>query len=128
MAPERLAAHQERAGQVGLDDRLPALEGDLLGRADELAAGVIEQAVDCVALGQHPLEQRRDLGFVADVAGHGCGAAPGGDDLIVHALQLAGCAPGKHDMRAQRGQLVRGGAADPAATAGYDDRLPREQP
>ena len=41
-----LARHQEAAGEVGVEHRLPALGADVLQRRDVLAAGVVHQAVD----------------------------------------------------------------------------------
>ena len=49
-------------------------------------------------------------------------------DLGLHGGELVGLAAGDHDMRAERGDLVRRAAADAAAAAGDDDGLALKQP
>ncbi len=126
MAVERLAAHQERAGQVRLHHRSPALERDHLRRADELAAGVVDQAVQAAALGQHEVEQRRHLLFFANVTDEMGGRAARRVNLGRHPFQILQRARRQDDVRAERGQFMGRRPADARAAAGDEDSLPVE--
>ncbi len=74
------------------------------------------------------LDRFLDLHLFADVESMRLAGAAGGLDLGLHAGKLVGLAAGDHDMRAQRGELVRRAAADAAAAAGDDHGLAFEQP
>jgi hypothetical protein len=63
-----LARHQEAAGQVGVDHRLPALGAGLRQRRDVLAAGVVDQSVDPAMRGQHLAATVAHHILLADVA------------------------------------------------------------
>ena len=66
-------------------------------------------------------------GLVADVAGVRRADAAGGLDLAAHRLELLELAADDRDARAERGELVRGAAADARAAAGDDGDLAGEQ-
>ena len=76
--PERLLRAEERSGEVGVDDRPPLLDAELLERnrrgADaRVVEEQVEPAVAVVDLG----EERPDRGRIGDVAGDRDGAVPG---------------------------------------------------
>jgi hypothetical protein len=125
---QALARHQETAGQVGLHHGIPALGGDVLERRRKLPTRVVDQRVDAAVLGVDLRHQRLHGSLVADVADVGMRGATGLDNLGAHGGELVGVAPHQCHRRAERGQFVRGTAADAAATARHDRHLPLEQP
>ena len=99
----------------------PALEGDLLGRRDELAAGVVDEDVDAAEALERGVDQRLDLLGLAHVGRHG--EALGAERLHgrPRLLQRLRAAAADHHRRAVAGQRERGRAPDPGAAAG-DER------
>jgi hypothetical protein len=86
-----------------------------------LAARVVDQRVDAVVPLQHPVDERRNLVLLADVADHRFADAvthPGG---FVQRLEPATC---DHDGRAERAQFLGGRASEPRSAPRYDDHLP----
>ena len=125
--PIAFARHQEAAGQVGPDHRIPALGADRFQRRDELAAGIVHQRVD-PAVHQHDrLHRVLHRLFVADVAGMEGGAPAVGGDLAGHVVQLVELAADQHHLGAERGQFMRGAAADARTAAGDQDHFLPEQ-
>jgi hypothetical protein len=122
-----LARHQEAAREVGVDHRLPALGRDGVQRRDVLAARVVHEPVDAALRGDDGADGHAHRVFLADVEGLRAGPAAGGFDLGPDRVELLLLAPDQHHVRAQRGELVRGAAADARAAAGDDDDLPVEQ-
>ncbi len=61
----------DRAGQVGRDDVVDLVVGQLLGRAEQAVAGVIDDDVDPPELGERPGDDRLDAGHVDYVEGRG---------------------------------------------------------
>src|SRR6187401_1496199 len=83
--------------------------------------------MDAAVPGHDRADRFLDLGFLANVESVRLAAAAGRLDLALHGLQLLGLAAGDHDMRAERGKLVRRAAADAAAAAGHNHGLAGEQ-
>ena len=65
-------AHEERAGQVGVEDGLPAVEGNVLGRLAPRDAGIVHEDVDAL----HGLDDLGDGRGVGDVAEGAVAAKP----------------------------------------------------
>src|SRR5581483_7138408 len=124
---EDLARHQEAAGEVVGDHRLPTLLADGHQRRRELAAGVVDQAVDHAAPGGDGLYRLLHRILVADIESLHRTFAAVLADLGGRGLQLLQLAAGQHHMSAERGQFVGGAAADAGAAAGDDDGLALEQ-
>jgi hypothetical protein len=61
------ADHLDRAGQVGRDNVLDLVVGQLLGRAEQTVAGVIDDDVDAPELGERPGNDRLDAPGVGHV-------------------------------------------------------------
>jgi hypothetical protein len=122
-----LARHQKAAGEVGVDHGLPALGADGFQRRHELAAGVVDQAVDAAVFGQHGRDQAAHRVFLPDVADLRAGLAAILGDFRRDGLQLVGLAAHQHDARAQCREFMRGAAADAGTAAGDDDDLVLEQ-
>ncbi len=125
---EHLAHHVEGADEVVADHRLEAPGRDLLERGGELAAGVVDQAVDAAVAVEHEADGRLDLRRVADVAGRevACSTALAhvGGDLGGDGLQL-GLRPAQdHHLGAEAGQLVGDAPADAAAAPGHHHHVP----
>jgi hypothetical protein len=118
--------------QIVLHHRAPAVVADAVQRRRELAARAIEQAVDGAVPRQRIGNRAAHAGLVADVAGVQADAAAGlgvdPADFVLRRLQLVELAPYQRQARAQRRQLVRGAAAQPAAAPGHDDGLALIQP
>ena len=68
---ERRLRAQERAGEVGVHDPLPVLEGQLGHRRGHAEARVVEQQVDAPVALERRREQRGDRRGVGDVGGYG---------------------------------------------------------
>ena len=102
--------------------------GDRLGRAQELAAGVVDQQVEPAVPLDHAVEERVDGLVVADVEGLGLGRCRPRLDRRDRLLERLGAAPAADHRRAQPGELERGRPAEPRARAGDDADLPVEQP
>jgi hypothetical protein len=113
---------EKAAGQVGPDDRLPALLRDAGERRGELAAGVVDQPVDAAGALQRPRPCPHPL-LVPDVAGDRIRDAAGIGDSP-HALEPIALVPTSTTVAPRL--AARGAATDPAA-AGDDVRLPCEQ-
>ena len=119
--PERLLRAQERAGQVGVDDGLPPLQGrgPRAAPAGAPMPALLNEQVEPAEPLADDGEQRRDRRRIADVARHGDGA---GADLGRGRLQRLGAPAGEHDREAVGRQRDGDGAADAAAGAGDDAR------
>jgi hypothetical protein len=108
--------------------RLPAVERDVLERRHELAAGIVDEAMDRRAGGKHVSDGRADLLFFADVADmQRRRVVSGRVDLGGDSVELLAVAPDQRDECSERGKLVGGAAPDAAATAGDDNALAVER-
>src|SRR5690606_27247136 len=120
---EQPAELEDRA-QVDLDDAVPRLERELGGRVPLLHARVVDQDVDPV-VGEHRLRGRGDRGTVGEVerAGRQVPAQRGGGVGEVGGQRRAA---ERHDVGARLEERERDPAAEAAAPAGDDRRLPAE--
>ena len=124
--PERRLRAQERAGQVDVDDVPPLLERQVLERAADADAGVVEQQVDaaerapCVAA--NSASHRRRVGDVGRHRERARRVAAGVDDRL---LQRLASAARQRDAPAVAQQRDGDGLADAGAGAGDDGDLAR---
>ena len=118
--------HQKAASQVGAHHGFPAFLADGRQRGGELAAGIVDQAVDnlhgLVDVG-HGVFHRF---FIPDVTGKADGLTAIFLDFRSDRVELFLLATDQHHAGAQGGQLVGGTAADTGATAGDDDVFCRQ--
>ena len=126
----RIARQFEGGEQVDLED-LPPLVLGVFGRGPgEVAAGIVDQDVQAVALVFHPVEQFAPLFVLGDV---------GDEDLHValrevlrqfraRGLEPGGVARGQQHVGAESQQLARDRAADAGAAAGHQRQLSVEPP
>src|SRR4029079_5156037 len=117
---EDLAADDEAAGEVVAYHDVEALGAHAGGGGGELAAGIVEQAMDAAVLRHDGGDRLLDLGFLANVEGMRLARNAGSFDLAFHARELVGLASADDDVRTQGRDLVRRAAADAAAAAGHD--------
>jgi hypothetical protein len=125
---EDLAADDEAAGEIVAHHDVEALGAHGRGRRGELAAGIVEQAVDVAVGGDDLADRLLHLGLFADVEGVDLAGTARRFDLGLHGAEFLGLAAGDHDMGAQRRDFVRRAAADAAAAAGHDDGLALNSP
>ena len=81
---------------------------------------VVDQNVEAAEIVTDAREGLLYLLQLTDVAGHGGGVAPGGDDRVGHGLTVLPRAAGDDDMRPLAGQQVGNGLTDTAAGAGHE--------
>jgi hypothetical protein len=122
-----LPRHQETTGEVGSDYRLPALLRDRLERRLELAAGIVDEAVDAAVGLQDRRYSGRNRFLLADVAGVGGGLAAVLGDLGGDRGEPLRLAADESHRGPQAAELVGRATADAAAAAGDDDHLAGEQ-
>ena len=119
--------HQPGALDVELDHRAEPLRGDRLGRAEELAAGVVDEDVEALVALEHAVEEEPDRVLLADVellVLEGAGQAGGQLGGLGERLRPAAAA----DHRgAEAHQLERRLAAEAAARPGDHADLAIEQ-
>jgi len=89
----------------------------------ELAAGVVDQAVDGAMVGDDALDDGFDRVFVADVAAVGMGDAAVLFDFIGYGLDFFELAADEDGGGAQGGQFMGRAAANAGPAAGDNDRL-----
>ena len=124
----RRVGHQPGADDVELDHGAKALRRDRLGRAQELAAGVVDQHVEPPVALEHAVEQR-----ARPPRRRGCPSPPprrcppSGLGLGDHLLERLGPPAAADHGRPEPRQLERRLAAEPGAGAGDDADLPVEQ-
>ncbi len=134
-----------RAVQVVLGQRADVLErnaervvGDgLAARRADVAAGAIDQDVDCSELPLDVLLHLRDGGLVADIAGHSRDPSAVAGDLLRHGFEVRRLAvsrrlrPGEvvdRDVRAEFGQPLGHRPPEAAARTGDEGDLAGEFP
>ena len=100
--------HQPGSEDVQLDHRPESLRRDRLGRAQELAAGVVDEDVDSAVAIDHAIEHRVDRLVVADVHRLGLRRAAQRADGRRGFLDRLGAAPAADDGRSQAPELERG--------------------
>jgi hypothetical protein len=83
--------------------------------------------IEASARGDDAGDGRLDRILLADVDSNVARRAAVAADFILYGCELVGLASGEHDVRAKRRELVGGAAADPAAGAGDEDGMAREQ-
>jgi hypothetical protein len=132
IAPPRLRANHvlpggaravERAVEDDPDHRVPAVRRQLLGAADEVAGGVVDQDVEAAEVLHRALDHLVDLLGLAHVELHGERVDAGGAQRGAPGLEMLRVAAGDGDARAERAQPFRDGETDPRAAAG-DHRDP----
>src|ERR1700694_3113799 len=120
--------HIERAVEHDVGDRVEAVRREVLGRADEIAGGVVDQAGQRSAFVPDALRHRIDRSGISNVdrmsahdAAMACNQLPGG--VVQHAAAPAA----EPELRAQL--EVAGGdlLAEACAAAGNEDALTLEQ-
>ncbi|MGY3482768.1 hypothetical protein ACVW1C_000651 [Bradyrhizobium sp. USDA 4011] len=115
--------HVPGAVEIGVDDRVPALDREIDRGLRELAAGAVDEMVDAAMRDPQRVEHRADRVGIPDIGNmrrHLEAAMP---ETIDERIELVGIASHDHDMRAEPGEQPRDGAADSAGAAGYDDHL-----
>ena len=117
---EDCPAHEERPVEHDLDDRPPAVRGELLRRAQEVTGGVVDEDVDAPEALERPLRDPLGLLGVAHVGLEGEGAPPQRLDLPDDLGVVLGVAAGDHDVGAVAGQLPRDDEADARPPARHD--------
>ena len=123
----RRVGHQPGALDVQVDHGPEPFRGDRLGRAEELAAGVVDEHVEALVALEHAVEEGPDGLLLADVellVLEGAGQA--GGELGGLGERLRAPAAADHDG-AEAHQLERRLAAEAAARAGDDADLAVEQ-
>src|SRR5918912_1055452 len=122
MAPDRLL-HQEQPGQVHVDDPLPLLQRQVLGRLAPRLAGIVDQDVDGAVAVKGMRDAVRDAGGLSDV----------GDDRktlqtplleVSHRrVEILRASPGDDDARACLEVRLGDRLADAAAPARHEGNL-----
>jgi len=120
------ARHQEAAREVGAHHRLPALLRDVGERGGELAAGVVDEAIDVAVRLQDGGDRRGHSFLLTDVARVSGSLAAILGNLGGDRIELVRLAADQRHRGAQRGELMGRAAANPAASAGDDDHLTGE--
>jgi hypothetical protein len=113
----------ERAVEHDADDGVPAVDGELIGRRDEVAGGVVDQEVDASVLSMDFRRDRLDCLGVADIEGDEAGGvyrARFAALLLDRRPELLLAAAGDDDGGAEFGELACNGKADPGSTARDD--------
>ena len=122
---DALARHQEAAGQVVAHDRVPALGADRRERRRELAAGVVDEAVDAAVAREHGRDGRP-----APRLRRGCRRRassrrrPPLRSRRAPPASFSALRPTIATRAPSDGQLVRGAAADARAAAGDERTWP----
>ena len=101
--PERTLGHQERAGQIGLDDRAPGLDRQVLDRGGRRPSpGVVEQQVEP----PEAVADRREQGvhgrLIGDVSRDHDGLRAGVPAQLRGLLERRRLPTGQHDREARR--------------------------
>src|SRR3989442_1122143 len=119
-------AAEEHAVQVDADDRVPAVDRDVLGLRPERGAGVVHHDVESAELLRGPLDHGLDLIFLPHVHDHREGAAAEVADGLHDRLQVLELARADGDVGPRPGELDRDGLADAGPAARDDRNLPLE--
>ena len=114
----RLAADDEGAGQVRLDDLPPLGRGKLDHRLAQLDAGIVDENVDLDALGVEPLEGGDYGRLVGDVEAGLMDRVPGRLHLLGSRGQASLIGAVQHDRGAGGGQPFRHRAPKAARRSG----------
>ena len=123
----RRVGHQPGALDVELDHGAEALRGDRLGRAEELAAGVVDEDVEPPVALEHAVEEGADRVLVADVELLVLEGARQARGQLGGLGERLGAAPAADHGGAEARQLERRLAAEAAAGAGDHADLAVEQ-
>ena len=121
-----LAHDEEATGEVVANHGLEALLRDRRHRRRELAAGIVDEAVDPPLSLDDALNRLFCRLFVADVEGKGFDVAAVVGNFRRDPVELLLAASGDDHMRAEAGEFVRHAAPDPAPAAGNDVHLAGE--
>ena len=120
-------AAMERAVEVDVDHRLPAVRRKLRSRADEIASRIVDQDVERTEALGAGLDRRLDLGVVANV-GHGVVRRdPFGGKLFHGGAQSFFVTARQEDAGAQVTKSFGDAAADARRAARDEGRSPVEE-
>ncbi len=117
--------HQKCAGDVGIDDLLPALAGMAFGRRAPRQTSIVDQHIDLATLFERLLYRLFDRSCIRDIA---CQSVGGNGSFfqVLFSLGQPLLAPrGNHHLRARVAEGVRDFQAQSTRTAGdkYDFAL-----
>ena len=126
-APADLAGAVERPVEHDAHHRVKGVGGQVLGRREEVPGRVVDHLVHGTQLALHGVHRGADGVGVTDVAGHGGRAASRLADGPRRLLEGRGTAAQDGDARPQPAHADGHGPAQPAAAAGDDRGLAREQ-
>ena len=126
----RVARQFEGAEHVDLEDLAPLVLGVVVGGAGEVAAGVVDQDVEALALVLDPVEHLAPLFVVGDVADEGADVAVGKflGQFVARGFQRVAVAGDDEHGGAEAEQFARDRAADAGAAAGHQRELAIEAP
>ena len=110
----------ERAVQDDADDGVPSVDREILGGADEVARGVVDEDVDVPEVLDGALDQLVHLLGVADVDLNGQRIEPGMAELSRSRFEVCRVPAADDDARAERTEALRNGETDAGAAAGDD--------
>src|SRR6516165_9648665 len=122
-----LAHEDEAAGQVVAHHGLEPLGRDRLQRGAKLTTGIVDQAVDTTVSREHRVNGADHHGLITDVTGIAHRLSAILLDLPLNLAKLLNRPTEDHHVRAEGGEFMGRATANPAATAGHDDRLLLEQ-
>ena len=118
--PADRARAVERAVQHDADDRVPSVGREILGAADEVARGVVDEDVDVPEVLDRALDELVDLLGVAHVDLDGQRIESGMTELCRSGLEVRRVPAADDDARAERTEALRDGETDARAATGDD--------
>ena len=117
----------EAAVEDDPDHRVPAIRRQVLGLADEVAGGIVDEDVDAAEVTDRPLDHLVDLLRVAHVDLHGQGIEAGVPQLRTSLLEVLRVAAADHNTCAEFAETFRNREPQPGASTGDNGDLALEQ-
>ena len=117
---------EKGAVEVGVDDRAPLFEGQLLRALANVGTGVVDENVDAAATLPYRFSHGLDVVTIGYIANHGERLAAGFFDLGGDTLRLVLSAGGDGDGRSGPGQALPYTQSNATVAAGDDGDLTRQ--
>ncbi len=117
----------ERPFQIDVDDRAKAVGRQLVGEADEVASGAVDQNVEAAERVNGARDHAVHVGWNANVTGHGDRTHAMLPDLPGSRLEVLDLPAGDRHVAPRVSQRERNAPADPGPAAGHERGPPFQE-